>query len=131
MFYRTLLISRIPPRATVPAVQGGRFSAHHSRTLATVGSRPTTDHMESPRPKTKLGVDRETLYIGGGLAAIGALWYYYATVEHARIERKRERLDTGVATASTQSSEGGSKRQIEDAAHSAKSRAQEALKRVQ
>jgi len=88
--------------------------------------------MESPRPKTKWGVDRETLYIGGGLAAIGALWYYYATVEHARIERKGERFDpAGVATASvTGSDKGGSKGQVEDAAHSAKSRAQEALKNV-
>jgi hypothetical protein len=84
--------------------------------------------METPRPKMKFGLDKETLYIGGGLAAIGAVWYYYATMEHARIEKKRERLDSRIATASA---EGSQQQPIEDAARSAKGRAQEALKKVQ
>ena len=94
MRYRIPLNSRI--LLSVPAIQGGRSNVAHPRTLATIGSRPATDHMETPRPKTKLGVERETLYIGGGLAAIGAVWYYYATVEHARIEKKRERLNANI-----------------------------------
>jgi hypothetical protein len=73
----------------------------------------------------KFGLDREALYIGGGLAAIGAVWYYYATVEHARIEKKRERLDPRIATVGSQ------QQPVEDAARSAKGRAQEAVKKVQ
>jgi hypothetical protein len=123
MRYLIPLNSRILLRATVPAIQGGRISDTHARTLATLGSHPTMDQMGTPpRPKTKLGVEKETLYIAGGLAAIGAVWYYYATVEHARIEKKRERLDPSAANA-----EG---RPVEDAAHAAKGRAQEALKKV-
>ena len=128
MRYRIPLDSRIFLPTTVPAIQGGRIHATRARTLATIGSRPATDHMETPRLKTKLGLDRETLYIGGGLAAIGGIWYYYAMVEHARIEKKRERLDPRVATATA---EGNQKRPVEDAARSAKGRAQEALKNVQ
>jgi hypothetical protein len=74
-----------------------------------------------------LGVDKETLYIAGGLAAIGAVWYYYATVEHARIEKKRERLDPRFADASAANTDG---RPVEDATRTAKGRAQEALKNV-
>ena len=108
MHYRIPLNSRI--LLSVPAIQGGRTNATHARTLATIGSRPATDNMETPRHKTKLGVDRETLYIGGGLAAIGAIWYYYATMEHARIEKKRERLDTALGSANA---EGGQKQPVE------------------
>jgi hypothetical protein len=78
--------------------------------------------METPRPKTKLGVDRETLYIAGGLAAIGSIWYYYAMVEHARIEKKRERLDTNIAALGSANAEGGLKQPVEQGTHSAKGR---------
>jgi hypothetical protein len=61
---------------------------------------------ETPRHKTRLGVDKETLYIAGGLTAIGALWYYYAMVEHARIEKKRESAELRSATASVADAEG-------------------------
>lgn len=105
----------------VPVIQGGRMNAIHTRTLATIGSRPATDHMETPRPKTRLGVDKETLYIGGGLAAIGAIWYYYATVEHARIERKRERLDANIPALASANAEGGQK-PVEQGTRSAKGR---------
>jgi hypothetical protein len=71
----------------------------------------------------KFGLEKETMYIAGGLAAIGAIWYYYATMEHARIEKKRERLDPRIGAANA----GG----VDDAARSAKGRAQEALKKVQ
>ena len=128
MRFRLAFNSRILPRTAVPAVQGNRImKAAPTRTFATIGSHPTTDQMGTPRPKTKWGMDRETLYIGGGLAAIGGLWYYYATVEHARIEKKRGLLDPHVATTSAANVEGSRKRPAEDT----KGRAQEALKNVQ
>jgi hypothetical protein len=105
MSYRIALraSSRLP-RVTVPAVQGAHT---HSRTVTTAGSRPMSDpSSETPRHKTRLGVDKETLYIAGGLAAIGALWYYYAMVEHARIEKKRESGELRSATASVADAEG-------------------------
>jgi hypothetical protein len=86
-----------------------------------------TTEAETPRHKTKFGLDRDTLYIGGGLAAIGGIWYYYATVENARIERKRVRLDSSVATAN---GDGGRSPSVEDAPRSVKNRAQDALKNV-
>jgi hypothetical protein len=98
------------------------MNATHARTLATIGSRPASDHMETPRPKTKLGVDREMLYIGGGLAAIGAIWYYYAAVEHARIEKKRERLDANIAALGSANAEGGQKQPVEQGTRSTKGR---------
>ncbi|KAI0291138.1 hypothetical protein BC826DRAFT_1187026 [Russula brevipes] len=113
--------------AADPAIQTGRVPAPQTRTLATVGSRMTSDQADTPRNKTKFGLDRDTLYIGGGLAAIGAIWYYYATVENARIERKRERLDSPVATANA---DGSRKPSVEDAPRSVKNRAQDALKNV-
>jgi hypothetical protein len=106
----------------VPAIQGGRTNTTHVRTLATIGSRPATDNMETPRPKTKLGVDKETLYIAGGLGAIGAVWYYYATMEHARIEKKRERLDANIAALCSTKAEGGQKQPVEQGTRSAKGR---------
>jgi len=57
------MYARILPRATVLAVQGGGISAGHSRTLATAGSRLATDHMESPRLKTKFGVTENPLHL--------------------------------------------------------------------
>ena len=53
----------IPP--AVPAIQGGCIHPTHARALAT---RPTTDQLETPRPKLKLGLDREMPYIVGELA---------------------------------------------------------------
>lgn len=126
MRYCIPLNSRIFLPAAVPAIQGGRIHATRARAFATVGSRPATDHMETPRPKMKYGLEKETMYIAGGLAAIGAIWYYYATMEHARIEKKRGRLDPRIATVSAANAEG-----VDDAARSAKGRAQEAFKKVQ
>jgi hypothetical protein len=66
--------------------------------------------VNSAGPHHKKGPDRNALYIGGGLAAIGAVWYYYSTMDNARIE-------------------GGDRgRSVEDAGRSAKGRAQEAIK---
>ncbi|KAF8259425.1 hypothetical protein EI94DRAFT_1834423 [Lactarius quietus] len=85
----------IPPRSYVLRMAGAaaRRGPNHVRTLSTANmradpTRPTTDQGEGPRSKI-MGIDREKLYIGGGLVAIGAIWYYYATVENARIERSR------------------------------------------
>ena len=116
MRYCIPLNSRAFFRTAVPTIQGGRIHATHARALATIGSRPA-DHMENPHPAgKKFGVERETMYIGGGLAAIAAIWYYYATVEHERIEKKRDRSES---------------HPVDDAARSAKGRAQEALKKTQ
>lgn len=117
MRYRIPLSSRA--LLSIPSIHK---NATHARTLATIGSRPATDHMETSRPKTRLGVEKETLYIGGGLAAIGAIWYYYATVEHARIEKKRERMDANIANPGSANAEGGQKHPIEQVTRSAKGR---------
>lgn len=85
-------------------------------------TRPTTDQGEGPR--SRLGIDKEKLYIGGGLVAIGAIWYYYATVENARIERKREGSASG-------SVDGGRAQAVEGASRSVKDRTKEALKSAQ
>ncbi|KAH9044197.1 hypothetical protein EDB84DRAFT_1470690 [Lactarius hengduanensis] len=78
--YRIALRSRIP-RAAI-----GSHSIHARRTLTTTGYSPSPNQpQQTPRPKT--GGDRNALYIGGGLAAIGALWYYFAATETTRIER--------------------------------------------
>jgi len=50
------------------------------------------------------------LYIGTGLAAIGLIWYYDATVENARNEKRRERLDPRFATVSAANAEAKSGR---------------------
>jgi len=71
-----------------------------------------------------MGLDREKLYIGGGLVAIGAIWYYYATVENARIERKREGSATG-------NHEGDRTQAVEGTSRSVKDRTKEALKSAQ
>ena len=46
------------------------------------------------------------LYIGGGLAAIGAIWYYYASVENARIEKRRDRATGSPVNATAPSAKG-------------------------
>jgi hypothetical protein len=127
MSYRIVLRSSLP-RVTVPTAQ--RVYTH-SRTLIAAGSRPATDPAGTPSPKTRMGLDRDTLYIAGGLAAIGAIWYFYAMVEHARIEKKREGLEPRSATASVANAEGSRGRPIEDATHSTKSRAEGAFKSAQ
>ena len=99
MHPRITLNSRILPRVTVPVIQKGHIHAITARPLTTLGSRPVNDQTQTPRPKTKWGLERDTLYIGGGLAAIGAIWYYYATVENARIEKRRERPDPAATNA--------------------------------
>ena len=102
----TTLSSRILPRMAVPTVQKGRIHATHAPAFTNTGPRLATDQMQTPRPKTKWGLDRDTLYIGGGLAAIGAIWYYYATVENARIEKRRERVTASPANATAPSAKG-------------------------
>jgi hypothetical protein len=86
MSYRIALRSRVPRTAmgsyTHPGVR--------TRTLTTTaGYSPPPNQPQTPRPKT--GGDRNGLYIGigGGLATIGALWYYFAATETTRIERQR------------------------------------------
>jgi hypothetical protein len=98
----------------------------HVRTLS-MNMRPDptrpTDQGEGPRSRI-MGLDREKLYIGGGLVAIGAIWYYYAMVENARIERKRKGSATGNA-------EGGQTQAVEGTSRSVKDRTKEALKSAQ
>ena len=94
------------------------------RTLSTANpTRPTTGQGEGPRSRI-MGLDREKLYIGGGLVGIGAIWYYYATVENARIDRKRG----GSASGNT---EGGRTQAVEETSRSVKDRTKEALKSAQ
>ncbi|KAI9452650.1 hypothetical protein BJY52DRAFT_1292036 [Lactarius psammicola] len=79
--YRIALRSRVPRSAI-------RYHNVHARTLtSTTGYSPSPNQSQPPRPKT--GGDRNGLYIGGGLAAIGALWYYFAVTDRTRIERER------------------------------------------
>jgi hypothetical protein len=91
---------RILPGVIIPIVQKRHIYATPARSLATLGSRPMNDQTQTPRPKMKWGVDSDMLYIGGGLAAIGGIWYYYATMENARIEKRRERSDPTATSAS-------------------------------
>lgn len=86
-------------------------------------TRPTTDQGESSRSKI-MGLDRDKVYIGGGLVAIGAIWYYYAMVEHARIDGRREGSATGNA-------EGGRTQAVEGTSRSVKDRTKESLKSAQ
>lgn len=121
MYYRIL------PRSHVIRLAGARGPIQ-VRTLTTANmrvdpTRPTTgDQGEGPRSKL-MGVDREKVYIGGGLVAIGAIWYYYAMVEDARINRRE-----GSASGST---EGGRTQSAEGTARSVKDRTKEALKSAQ
>jgi hypothetical protein len=118
MSYRIALKFRLA-RVTGAAVQGAHT---HRRTLVTAGSHHATDPAETSRPKTKIGLDKDTFYIAAGLAAIGAVWYYYAMMEHARIEKKREGLESRSATASVANAEGSRGRPVEDATGPTKSR---------
>lgn len=121
MYYRIL------PRSHVLRMAGARGPIQ-VRALSTANmrvdpTRPTTgDQGEGPRSKL-MGVDREKLYIGGGLIAIGAIWYYYAAVENARIN--------GRGGPATGSAEGGRTQGAEGTARSVKDRTKEALKSAQ
>jgi hypothetical protein len=80
----------------VPAVRKGRtIHATRAPAFADIGGSGS-----SSRPKTKWGLDRDALYIGGGLAAIGALYYYYATMENARIEKRRQGASSATGSGS-------------------------------
>ena len=122
---------RVAPRFCVLRVAGAaaqKGGPSHVRTLAMANmrpdpTRPATDQGEGPRSKI-MGLDREKLYIGGGLVAIGAIWYYYAMVENARIERKREGSAIGPA-------EGGRTQAAVEGTRSVKDRTKEALKSAQ
>ena len=77
---------RIVLRSRVPRIASHTYPGLRARTLTTTSYSPPPNHQpQTPRPKT--GGDRNGLYIGGGLAAIGALWYYFAVTERTRIER--------------------------------------------
>ena len=91
----------------------------HARTLATVGPRPTTDQAGGVNPKK--GQDNNVLYIGGGLAAVAAIWYYYASKENERINKEQELGHLK----STASAEGGRGQIIQDATRSVKERTQD------
>lgn len=117
-------------RAIRVAIQAIRCPHTHARTLATFGPRatpdpshPTTDQTGLKGLRANKGPDRNALYIGGGLAAIGAIWYYYAMVENAYIDKELEGLEARKAGI-----EGGRGGSVEDATRSAKGRAQEALR---
>ncbi|KAH9963784.1 hypothetical protein BC827DRAFT_88743 [Russula dissimulans] len=109
--------------------QATQRSHAHARTLSTVGSGPTT---EPTRPTTnqagsvytKEGQNKNVLYIGGGLAAVAAIWYYYTTAENGHINKERQELERQKSTART---EGGRERTVQDATSSVKERAQGAL----
>jgi len=112
MYHYIALRSRVVRMAT-QATQWSHAYAH-ARMLATIGSRPTT---EPTRPTTdqgegvypERGKNKNTLYIGGGLAAVAAIWYYYATGD---ISKGREEL-------------GGRRQTVQDATHSVKERTQD------
>ena len=119
---------RVAPRFYALRVVGtaAQKGPSHVRSLSMANmrsdpTRPASDQGEGPRSRI-MGLDREKLYIGGGLVAIGAIWYYYAMVENARIERKREWSATGNA-------EGGRTQAVEGT--SVKDRTKEALKSAQ
>jgi hypothetical protein len=103
-------------RLTAQAIQRPHA---HARTIATVGPRaassaagPTTN----PEAHHKKGRERNALYVGGGLVGIGAIWYYYAMAESARLAKEQEGLAPGRA------------RSVEDTKRSDKERAQELIK---
>ena len=126
MYYRIPLRSYLlPSRMAGAAAQKG---PNHFRALSVANmradpTRPTTDQGESSRSKI-MGLDRDKVYIGGGLVAIGAIWYYYAMVEHARIDGRREGSAAGNA-------EGGRTQAVEGTSRSVKDRTKESLKSAQ
>ena len=81
--YRIALRSRVPRTVIGSHTHIGVYA----RTLATTTHSPPPIQPQTPLPKTR--GNRNGLYIGGGLAAMGALWYYFAATEKTRIERQR------------------------------------------
>lgn len=81
--YRIVLGSRI----LRTAIASHTHPSVHARTLTGTGYSPPPNQPQTPRPKT--GGDMNGLYVGGGLAAIGALWYYFAATEKTRVDRQR------------------------------------------
>jgi hypothetical protein len=115
---RIALMSRAI-RLTAPAIQRPHTLAY-ARTIATVGPRaasnpagPTTNPESQHHKK---GRDRNALYVGGGLVGIGAIWYYYAMAESARIAKEQGGMGPGRA------------RSVEDSKRSDKERAEELIK---
>ena len=89
MYRRIVLRSRIP-RTTIGSHTQPSLSYYARRTLATTGYSPPPNQPQTPpRPKTG-GGDSNALYIGGGLAAIGALWYYFAITEKPATHVERQ-----------------------------------------
>ena len=107
MYYRTALGPHVS-RITVAAVQRPRV---HLRMLASGGSYPTPNHTESPRPQKGRSYG---LYIGVGLGAIGAIWYFYT--------------EKNAPSPAVGSPGGGRPRVTDDATRSVKEHTQEALK---
>jgi hypothetical protein len=118
MYYRIGLGSRLS-RVTTTAIQ---MPYLHARMFTTVGSHATPDQTNPPRPQKSRG--KTTLYIGGGLAAVGAIWYYYSMMENVGIERESEtapspaKVSLGV----------GHPRVVDDVSRVVKERTEEALK---
>ncbi|KAI9442718.1 hypothetical protein H4582DRAFT_2055107 [Lactarius indigo] len=107
------MLYRVTPRSYLPRVAGAAAQRGSNR-------RPIKERV----PARDGALDKEKLYIGGGLVGIGAIWYYYATVENARIERKRGGSVTG-------NPEGDRTQAVEGASRSVKDRTKEALKSAQ
>jgi ElaB/YqjD/DUF883 family membrane-anchored ribosome-binding protein len=85
------LRSRVPQARAGAAIGSHTHqSLYYARTLATTGYSPppSQPQPQTPRSSPKAGGDSNALYIGGGLAAIGALWYYFSTTEKPQVERR-------------------------------------------
>jgi ElaB/YqjD/DUF883 family membrane-anchored ribosome-binding protein len=80
------LSSRVPRTALGSHTHQNLYYAR--RTLATTGYSPSPNQPQTPRSSPKAGGNNNGLYIGGGLAAIGALWYYFSTTEQPHVERR-------------------------------------------
>ena len=93
-----IAINSYVPSRSRPSHPGRCIHPTHARTLATVSSRSKTDQIETLCPEQKLGLGREVLYIMGRPAAKGVVWFFGATVENERIEKKRKCLDARIAT---------------------------------
>jgi hypothetical protein len=109
---RIALISRAAFR---PAVQRPQAYAY-ARAVSTVGPRAAAPDPTRPTgtPGTevpKKPQDRNALYIGGGLAGLGAIWYYYTMGESGRTANRQERSGNQKVRAG---SEGGGTRRIDD-----------------
>jgi hypothetical protein len=109
-------------RAIRPAIQRPHALVH-TRMVATFGPRAASD---PPRPATnpegqhhKNGRNN-ALYVGGGLVGLGAIWYYYAMAESARITKEQEKAPVGA--------ERGRGWSVDDTKRSEKERIQELLK---